>query len=82
MRIEKVEEILEKSDAERTPRLCEDCSGKGWRWSQIEFGDLPSDKKKRTCSLCAGTGRVVTLSVRCSVTAPFDFSAGKANGFV
>jgi DnaJ-class molecular chaperone len=72
MKIQKVLKIEEPKV--RKVELCERCSGKGWVWSDLEFGDIPGDEKKLCCRDCNGTGRVTVLVMRVEAVVPHDFN--------
>ena len=71
MQIKKVLSIDEPK--QRAVELCPNCQGKGWYWSNLDFGDAPGDETKITCRQCAGSGRVTTLAMTVEAVVPFDY---------
>ena len=73
MKISVIHEVLSESEE---VNLCGSCNGKGWYWSDLEFGDYPGDERKICCSSCAGTGRVKTVNVNADIVVPLDWKLG------
>lgn len=65
--------VYEKLAESEKVDLCQRCSGKGWNWSNLDFGDIPGDEKKICCDMCAGTGRVKMVNVRADIVVPFNW---------
>jgi hypothetical protein len=72
-----VEVISLEEPRTRDVELCPSCKGTGQVWSDIGFGELPSDSRKITCRKCAGTGRLTKLRMVVDAIVPFDFMAPK-----
>ena len=52
--------------------MCPNCKGKGKDWTDIEFGDSPTDSRYKRCRRCDGTGRVVVVLAKCEMEIPFN----------
>jgi DnaJ-class molecular chaperone len=71
MKLVTVRELL--SDSEKA-KPCQQCDGKGWKWSDLDFGDLPGDERRISCPMCAGTGKIKIVTVRADIIVPYDMT--------
>lgn len=69
----KISVVYEKLAESEKVDLCGSCNGKGWKWSNLDFGDIPGDEERICCGACGGTGRVKTATVRADIIVPFDW---------
>jgi len=69
----KISAIHEKLAESKEVILCERCNGKGYVWSNLDFGDIPGDEREICCGPCGGTGRVKTVTVRADIVVPFNW---------
>ena len=53
--------------------LCPTCKGRGWNWSNLDFGDYPGDERKIDCASCGANGRVRTVTVEADIIVPYNW---------
>lgn len=68
--VTKITKVLKESKG--AVELCSHCGGKGWFWSDLEFGDIPGDESKISCTACNKTGRVMKVKLEVEALIPFS----------
>jgi DnaJ-class molecular chaperone len=74
--VEIIKVIAIEEPEHRKVGLCKNCRGQGWVWSELEFGDIPGDERKCSCTACNGAGRTTALTITVEAVVPFDFKVG------
>ena len=72
----RVTEVISINDGTSGITICSRCDGEGKVWTELEFGDGPSDSEQIICGRCRGTGRTGIFKIEVLSELAYNYNLG------